>query len=203
MSDRPVVDLWFRVRGETLPALHGYALYGALCRIQPRFHGATWLGIHTIHGALVGDGTLRLPASTRLGLRLPADRIPVALEVAGSSLDVDRHRICVGVPEVHPLRAAPSLSARMVTIKGYVEPDPFEEACTRQLQAMDVEAELETGPRLVQQVGPHVVVGFALRVHRLSDPASLELQRRGLGGRRRFGCGLLRPSSVAPPGNEA
>lgn len=188
-----VVDLWFRVRGATLPSLHGYALYGALCRVVPELHEAEWLGVHTFHGDRVGDRLIQLPRGARLGLRLPADRIAAVLKLAGSTLDVGGHALAVGVPEIVPLVPAASVSARMVTIKGFEDAAPFAEAARRQLDRLEVGGELEVGPRLVQRVGDRLVVGFAARVHRLEDAASLRLQERGIGGRRRMGCGLFRP----------
>jgi len=38
------------------------------------------------------------------------------------------------------------------------------------------------------------VVGYAVVVRGLDPEGSLRLQERGLGGRRRFGCGLMVPA---------
>jgi CRISPR-associated protein Cas6 len=194
-----VVDLWFKVQGTKVPSLHGYALYAGLCAAQPVFHGAEWLGVHTLHGERDGDRLIRLPAGSRLGLRLPLERIGDAMAIAGRTLSVAGHHLLVGLPEVRPLTSATSLSARMVTIKGFQEEGPFTEAVKRQLADLDLVGIVEVGPRLVQRVGDRLVVGFAMRVHGLSEPASLRLQELGLGGRRRFGCGLFRLSRVGPP----
>lgn len=195
-----MAELWFKVQGTTLPSLHGYALYGALCRVQPTFHEAEWLGVHTFHGERIGERSIRIPPGSRLGIRLPSERIGEALSIAGQTLTVGGHTLGIGVPEVRPLLSATSLSARMVTIKGFLEPGTFREAAARQLLALDVSGEIEVGPRLIQPVNEHKIVGFAMRVHGLSEPASLRLQEVGIGGRRRMGCGLFRPSRVAPPG---
>lgn len=194
-----VVDLSFKVQGETLPSLHGYALYGAICRAQPALHEADWLGVHTFHGDRLGDRLIRLPPRSRLMLRLPSEHIGTALALAGKTLAIEGHKLTVGVPEIRPLVFAPSLSARMVTVKGFLEPEPFREAVMRQMLALDVSGTIEVGPRLVQPIGDKKVVGFAMRVHGLSEGASMRLQASGLGGRRRMGCGLFRPSRVAPP----
>lgn len=195
-----VVDLSFKVQGETLPSLHGYALYSALSKVQPALHEADWLGVHTFHGERLGEGLIRLPPRSRLMLRLPAEHIAIALPLAGKELSVGGHRLLVGVPEIRPLVYAASLSARMVTIKGFLEPEPLREAVERQLLALDVSGEVEVGPRLVQPIGEKLVVGFAMRVHGLTESGSIRLQEQGVGGRRRMGCGLFRPSLVSPPG---
>lgn len=194
-----VVDLWFKVQGKTVPTLHGHALYAALCRVQPALHNADWLGIHTFHGVRVEPRVLGLPRGARLGLRLPHVRIPVAMGLVGAELDIKGHHIGVGLPEVHPLVPASSLSARMAIIKGCENAEAFAEAVKRQLTELDIRAQLEVGPRLVQRIGGRTIVGFALRLHHLDEADSIRLQEVGIGGRRRFGCGLLRPSRVAPP----
>ena len=37
------------------------------------------------------------------------------------------------------------------------------------------------------------IVGFALRVEELTAEESIRLQEKGIGGRRRFGCGIFVP----------
>lgn len=195
----PVVDLWFALRGTTVPSLHGHLLYAAVSDAQPALHGAPWLGIHTLHGARADGRTLSLPRGTRLGLRMPTSRIALALALAGKTLRVGAHELHVGLPEIRPLDPASSVSARMVSIKGFTEPEPFAEAVRRQLDALGVTGAPEFGPRLVQQIEGKLIVGFAMRVHGLSEADSVRLQAAGIGGRRRMGCGLFRPSRVGPP----
>lgn len=188
-----IVDVRFRLRGSHAPALHAHALYGAICEALPACHEAPWLGIHTLHGRLEGDQAVRLYDGTRLALRVPAERIPLVLGLVGRTLDLRGHKLVVGVPDVQPLAPAPQLSARMVIVKGFLEPEGFEEACRRQLVSMEVGGELIVGPRLVQPIHGRKVVGFGVRLEGLTDAESLVVQREGIGGRRRFGCGLFRP----------
>src|SRR5262249_9177851 len=141
---------------------------------------------------------------SRLRLRLPAEAIPRLLALAGKSLDLAGHRIRLGVPQVRALVPGSSLAARLVTIKGFTEPNPFLSAARRQLDALNVQAELRI-PRIGQ--GPHTgkprrhvlqikdrrVVGYTLQVTHLTAEGSLRLQEHGLGGRRRMGCGFFAP----------
>lgn len=190
------VDVWFRLQGTHAPSLHGHALYAAVCAHRPECHGAEWLGIHTLHGQRDGDRRIRLLGGTRLGVRGPAEHLPYLLGLVGKTLDLEGLRLNVGVPEVHPLGPAARVSARMVTIKGFDEPASFAEACERQLAEIDVVGTLEVGPRLVQRIHGKKIVGFGVRITELSANHSVTLQAKGIGGRRRFGCGLFRPSAV-------
>jgi CRISPR-associated endonuclease/helicase Cas3 len=79
----------------------------------------------------------------------------------------------------------------MVTIKGFLEPEPFREAAARQLAALGVKARLEVGRRRVLNVSGDTVVGFGVTLHDLDEEASLRVQYAGLGGRQRMGCGVF------------
>jgi CRISPR-associated protein Cas6 len=114
------------------------------------------------------------------------------------------HRIRLGVPQVRALVPAPSLVARLVTIKGFTEADPFLQAARRQLDALGVAAELSIPGigrgrhagklrRHVLQIKERRVVGYTLQATHLTAEGSLRLQERGLGGRRRMGCGFFAP----------
>ena len=190
----PIVDLWFPVLGETLPSDHGYLLYSALCEECPELHGASWWGLHTIPGTVRGDGRILLQDRPSMGLRLPADRIGTVLSLAGKKLRVGNQSIRCAPPTVRPLESASAVSARIVCIKGFMEPEEFEGAIRRQLNGFGVDCPVQIGPRKVLQIRQHTVVGFSVRISEVDPDQSLELQRQGLGGRRRFGCGMFSPS---------
>jgi CRISPR-associated endonuclease/helicase Cas3 len=185
------LDLAFRLTGSRLPVDHGYALYAAICRVLPEIHAARDIGIHPVRGRYVGDAALQLSRPSRLVFRLPAGRIGAVLGLVGQVLDVDGYRLGVGVPEVRPLHPAPTLRARLVTIKGFMEPDPFLQAVRRQLAALNIDAPLRVGRRRTVRVNDRLVVGFELAVGALGAQASLALQGVGVGGRRRMGCGVF------------
>jgi CRISPR-associated protein Cas6 len=110
------VDLAFPLLGGRVARDHGYALYGAICRVAPGLHAAAWLGVHPL-GGKPDDGTLALGARAQLRLRLPASHIADVLALAGARLDVDGAGLVVGAPRVHALVPAAALDARMVAIK--------------------------------------------------------------------------------------
>lgn len=187
----PHVDLAFRVVGTTLPVDHGYALYSAINRVVPALHDARDIGVQPIRGRYVGEGNLHLTPSSRLVVRLPDDRIRPFLKLAGKTLDVDGHRLRVGVPETRALRPAATLYARLVTIKGFMQPEVLLEAARRQLQAMDVTTDLRVGERRTLRVKDKQVVGFEVTALGLEAEDSIRLQEVGIGGRRRMGCGIF------------
>ncbi len=190
-----MIDLWFPLVGRTLPSDHGYGLYGAICRVLPEMHGAEWWGLHTVRGTRSGAGVIVLPRQPRLGIRVAAGQIARVLPLAGRQLEIDGHRICLGAPTVQAPTPDAALSARVATIKGFTEPEPFKAAVERQLVEMGViGAVVEVGSRKIVAIDDRKVVGFSLRVTGLTPEQSIKLQDQGIGGRRRMGCGLFRRS---------
>lgn len=187
------VELRFPFTGSTLPSDHGYALYGAISRIIPEAHEADWLAIETLPGAARGDGITQLDPNAGLKIRLSQDRVPLLLKLAGKRLELDGHSIRLGAPQISLLQPSPAVYARIVTIKGFTEPEPFLGAVCRKLDELGVKGEPVVGPRRVLKVGTHKIIGFGLTIHELSDEGSLHLQERGIGGRRRMGCGFFSP----------
>jgi CRISPR-associated protein Cas6 len=213
MNDDPVVDLAFVMRGTSIPADHGYLLYAAIARQAPSLHGDESIGVHPIFGRLTGDRRMALTARSRLILRLPSTRIPDALRLVGQRLEFGGNSLEVGVPTVRPLRPAAAIWSRLVVIKGFMEPTGFLDAAQRQLAAMGVDGQASLVPHATRKalegrssatselpirrtirVHDKEVVGFALHVEHLTAEESLQVQETGLGGRRRFGCGVFMPA---------
>lgn len=189
----PCVDLAFRLTGATIPVDHGYALYAAISQFLPDLHADKDIGIHPVRGRYVGDGSLYLTSVSRLTIRLPDDRIRDVLKLAGKGLDVDGHRLRVGVSETRALRPTAALYSRLATIKGFMEVEPFLTAARRQLESLGVDAGLVVGERRTLRVKDKQVVGFEVFARDLDAEASLRLQEAGLGGRRHMGCGMFVP----------
>ncbi|MBI5488452.1 MAG: type I-MYXAN CRISPR-associated protein Cas6/Cmx6 [Deltaproteobacteria bacterium] len=201
-----IVDLAFPIIGRDAPADHGYALYGALCRVVPDLHSVGWLGVHPLPGALVGGKTIQFGREASLRLRLPAERIAVALGLAGTTLDLGGHRLVLGAPRIWPLTPAPSLDARLVVIKLTHLPvandaidtkelaKRFGAEAQRQLRKLGIERDpLLRGKRSIE-VGGRRVIGYSVRVEGLQPEESLRLQVGGIGGKRAMGCGVFRPT---------
>lgn len=209
-----IVDLGFPLLGTTIPADHAFCLFSAISRLLPQLHGDRDIAIHPIRGTLVGQRMLALvPGRSMLTLRLPADRIGEVLRLAGRRLDLTGSPVRIGVPTVNPLQPSGTLASRLVTIRGFTEPGPFVEALERQKEILRIVGRLSLEARKTSRTvegrsmgpsGPYIrrtvrihdkeVVGFAVRVDGLNDADSIRLQHAGLGGRRRFGCGVFVPA---------
>jgi CRISPR-associated protein Cas6 len=188
-----IIELSFQLLGRTIPVDHGYALYAALSRVVPELHDAQELGIQPVRGVYAGGGVLHLAPFSCLAIRLPQDQIQPVLKLAGKTADVDGHVLHIGVPNARALLLVANLRARLVTIKGFLEAESFTEAAKRQLQSLDIAGEFLLGIRRTLRVKDKQVVGFEVGVTELTAEESLILQERGLGGRRRMGCGVFVP----------
>lgn len=218
-----VVDFEFPLVAEhpdggeaVIPADHGYALYGAISRRVPQLHGNAAVGIHPIRGRAVGGRALALTSRSRLVLRLPADALAPFVGLAGSVLEVDGANVRVGVPSVRALAPASRLRCRLSVIKGMLDAQPFLNAARAQAEKLAVATEIRLVQRrpgtaleagigsrdlewLRRTVAVHgkTVVGYALEADGLSPSDSIRLQAVGIGGRRRFGCGIFVPTDAA------
>ena len=188
-----IVELSFRNVGRCIPVDHGYALYAAISRHVPEIHNAKEIGVQPIRGTYGGDGLLYMAPYSRLTLRLPNDQISHYLKLAGKTLDIKGHPLHIGVPEARMLLPVASLRSRLVTIKGFLDKGQFLEAVARQLQSMSVRGEVLLGARRTFRVKDKQVVGFDFAITGLTAEESLTLQEKGLGGRRRMGCGIFVP----------
>lgn len=174
------------------------------------------VAVHPIPGTLAGSRRLALTPRSRLTLRLDSERIPAVLALAGRTLAVGGDQVRVGVPTIYPLRPAARLYSRLVVIKGFMDPEPFLDAVRRQLAVLGVrgEAGLPKRGRVRAAEGtagdgstrsPFVrrtirirdreIVGYAVAVDGLDAGESIRLQEAGVGGRRRFGCGVFAPAA--------
>jgi CRISPR-associated protein Cas6 len=200
----PTIDLSFVLLGARIPIDHGYPLFSALCRVVPALHGDKRIGVHPIRGRQTAPGVLSLIEASRLRLRLPSEELAPYIALAGSELDLDGHRLRVGIPRVESLNPAASLGARLVTFRHALDPAAFEADVRRELDRMGVAGTLGFVPttrapyigqpkRRMVRVKDRRVIGYALRVTGLTAGESLKLQEEGLGGRRRMGCGVFVP----------
>jgi CRISPR-associated endonuclease/helicase Cas3 len=206
-DETPHINVAFPLQGARLPAEHGYALYAALAEKLPVIHGADWLGVELISGVPWDQGLIALPMrGACLRLRLPANQFGAVLPLAGQRLELAGHTIRLGIPLARPLQPAPSVYARIVTLKNHTEPDTFLEAARLKLTApppaglglaspftLELPKDGATRHRRIVTIKGRKVVGFSVALHGLTDEDSLILQTLGLGGRRKMGCGIFVP----------
>ncbi len=199
-----VIDLAFQIVGATIPLDHGYSLFAGLSRIVPGLHGDRGVGVHPIRGRPTSPGVLGLTEWSRLRIRLSAEGIAPYIAIAGRELDLDGHRIRVGIPQVESLVPAANLSARLVTFKHAMEAEVLLVDVRRELDRMEIAATPRLVPgkrpghagqpiRRVLTIKGRRLVAFPVCVVGLSPEESIRLQEEGLGGRRRMGCGVFCP----------
>ena len=200
-----VVDVAFPVTAAQIRRDHAYPLFGALCRLFPEFHEARWLGIHGISGRSLGDALI-IDRHSALRLRVPVEKVGCVIALAGKSIEIAGARVAIGAPNIALLPPARVLGARVVVIRltrppeaeGRLDTEQFQERfrqeLSRQLDRIGASGSVAVGPRRVVGVGGQQILGYQVRVSGLDDAASLRLQEVGVGGKRKMGCGLFRPT---------
>lgn len=98
------------------------------------------------------------------------------------------------------LQAVEKLRSRIVVIKGYEEPEAFLAAAQRQLEKLSIQgnASISTKAdgkpeRKTIKIKQFTVVGFGLEVTNINYEDSLTLQKYGVGGKQKMGCGVFVP----------
>ncbi len=194
--DVPRVDVVFRVTGERVPVDHGYALFGAIARAMGEdLHGAWWLAIAGLRGSLLSKGDLDLTGRyAELRLRVPHDRVSWMVQLAGKELEVRGRPVLVGASSTWELRPARTLRARVVTtkVKGELsDSEVFRAAFVERVKELGVKARVELGERRVVRISEQLVAGYQCTLRDMSEGDSLKVLYAGVGGRRRFGCGVF------------
>jgi CRISPR-associated protein Cas6 len=183
-------DILFSAVGTILPADHGFGLYSASCQRLPFLHERADWALHTISGFPTGDGHIQLK-SARCGFRIDLAMLPDLLSLVGQELDILGSPIKIGLPVVAPLVPAARLQARIVTIKNAIEAHDLKSHVEEELKEKGLKADVAIGRRRVVHIHGRAIVGFAVELTGMDADTSLQVQRLGLGGRRRFGCGVF------------
>lgn len=189
------IDLSFLVNFHgSLPADHSYALVGAVSRVIPEAHGGDGYALAPIAGRQIGGRQMKLTDNSRFVVRTTPDRIQQFLPLAGRTIDIFGRKLLLGVPSVHALQPSRSLRARLVTIKGYFQPEPLQEAVRRQLDRLEVgDCQIAIGRQRTLRIKRNEIVGFETTLSGLSEKDSLQIASVGIGGRRHMGCGFFVP----------
>ncbi len=191
-----IVDLVFPLRGQAIGQDYADALWRALSARLPWLALDPAVGVHPLTGVSAGDRDLYLTRRARLTLRLPAERVEAAGALTGSRLDL-AGEVEIGAASMKPLSAIKTLYSSFVTV-GVDDETGFLAACEAQLAAAGIAAKLVCGKAHVGRGQDGDWCGFSLMLFGLTVEDSLRMQREGLGGERRRGCGIFIPhKSVA------
>ena len=197
-----IVDAVFAIACPCLPVDHAYALQQAIEEALPWFAQEPQAGLHTVHGAASSSGWMRpegahallqLSHRARLALRLPAHRAEQAAALVGRTLQVAGWPLHVEKMALRPLSRITTLFSRCVVLAAGDEA-AFVSAATEKLGALGIRAERMVCGRVTPVATPErTYQGRSLMLAGLTLEQSLLLQQSGLGGGRRFGCGLFIP----------
>ncbi len=200
-----VVDLLFQLSGRELPCDHAWHLMGAIQAVLHWFGDDPHHGLHLIHPAASGNGwysptdvaaeTMYLPRRAKLGLRLPKALVEATSELEHCTLDVGGFEITTGESEVRPLSLHTTLNARHVLGEEGVDSESdFLAWASEQFAAMGVTAKrMVVGRTTTIHTDQSDLLTRSLMLADLKPQESLQVQRQGLGGERRLGCGLFIP----------
>lgn len=193
------VDLQFSVQGGAIPVDYADALWVAVREVLPWLEADALAGIHPLSGLSPGveADEWYLSRRSRLTLRLARDRAAAAQALVGTRLQLAGSAIEIGAPHLREFMCAPVLHAKFVAIgkPGDVamEEDAFHAACVKELAALGVAPRIIFGRSQCASTLDGVLTGFSVLLHELTAENALLLQRCGLGGERKRGCGIFVP----------
>lgn len=185
-----MTDVTFALSGHSLPADHAFALWREVARRLPWLEAERQAGILPLRAPEHGDDLL-LPRRARLAVRIPAGLVAQARQLSGQVLDVGGHALIVGEGRERALQPSPTLHAQLVASDAAEE--EFLATMAGELHGLGISGELICGKSYVLAGSAGKIAGYSLVVHGLKPQQSLHLQWNGLGGERRYGCGMFIP----------
>jgi CRISPR-associated protein Cas6 len=190
------VDVVFGIVGMTLPADYSFALMREVVRCLPWLEDEPEAGIHPVRGAATDYGVVLLPRRAKLALRLPERRAADSMALAGQQLAIAGRMLRVLGGSVRRLRPWGALYAELVASEGEGERHFLERVASR-LEALETPAQPVCGRRRTLRTDAGEIAGFSLLLHALEPEHSIRLQRVGIGGSRKLGCGIFVPHRLA------
>jgi CRISPR-associated protein Cas6 len=187
----------FPVSGSEIPLDHGYAVFSAISRLVPEIHANREAAIAPIRGTFKAPRSLTLAPFSRLSLIAPLSLVPDLFILSGKLLTIGESPVLLGRMVLSPIAPCESVGSRLVVFSFpdglEITEENFEAEVRRQLSLRDLQAKPAVGKRRVFRVKNVKQVGYGLRFDDLRPVDSLRLQSEGLGGHRRFGCGVFSP----------
>jgi CRISPR-associated protein Cas6 len=208
------LEIQFALRGKTLPADHGYALYSATKKLLQETHDElipkdlpAEVRLCSVSGVPDRAGMIYLNRGSKVRLRCPSEQMQTWYRLLQNQVfDIRGHLIRLVQPRVTLPEASDSLTSRLVTFKlDTIEhsdvPRYFLESCQKGLERLEINGKAFIPSningdlaRRTLQVKDKKIVGYGVVVENLSHEDSLRLQWHGLGGRQHFGCGWFYPA---------
>lgn len=190
-----MIDVAYDLQGGMLPSVYAFALWRELVRALPWLEAEQLAGVLPLRASESGEQML-LPQRAKLVLRLPQHQAHQAQQLSGRTLDVDGYALQIGAARQKPLQVHPALHAQLVASAG--DENEFLAEVAGRLRELEIAGKWICGRRVVLQGGEREIAGYSLVVHELQAEGSLQLQQIGLGGERRYGCGIFVPCKDIP-----
>jgi len=185
-----MIDLAFDLKGKFVPVGYAFALWHEVVRILPWLDVEETSGILPLRGSASGENML-LANRAKLVLRLPAELVAQAGMLSGQALNVGSGLLRVGAYTERALQPYTTLHAHLV--EGEEGEELFLAGVAARLHEMGVACKWICGKHHTVKGAGQTLSGFSLVLHDLEPDESLQVQRVGLGGSRRFGCGIFVP----------
>lgn len=196
-----MLDVSYRIRCESLPLDHAYALGHAIQQALPWLLDEPDAGMHLIHGAESGNGWQRPEAAdallylsrrTRFVLRLPHQYLTAAETLCGQTLSVAGHELQILSAETKRLQPAPVLFSRYVLTNPQYSEEQFTQHAVQALRALGIQCRKVLPGRTHEFKHPHGVwFCRSLMVADLSPEDAVRLLQYGIGSGRQQGFGLF------------
>ena len=198
-----IVDINFKIKCAHLPLDHAYHLSTAILNALPCLQKNNAAGIHLIHGAESGNGWIRPsgPAEliypsrrTLFTIRAPREHIEEVKTLDGQSIAVGDVTIEFSKPSIRGLSRLTTLFARYVLTDHIDDENAFLNDMAQLLLAKNIRARKMMSGRAATFRFPDKTYSVrSLMIDGLDISESVRLQQQGLGGGRKFGCGLFLP----------
>jgi CRISPR-associated protein Cas6 len=195
MTEAPMVDVAFAVQGGPVERDCAAELHAQVRAVLPWLEEEASAGIHPLRGVTPVGGDLLIGPRARLMLRVPIARVTDCEALQGRVLAL-REPLRIGLARVRSLLPYQTLYSPLV-ITGDTAEDRFLAAVQRVLSAWHTACQVIVGQSGTRHVDTGVQTGFSLMLHGVSPESSLHAQQAGLGGYRKFGCGLFVPHRSA------
>lgn len=206
------LEIQFSLRGKTLPADHGYALYSAIKNLDlkelktPEGNLDQSILLSSISGVNDNKGMIYLTSTSRLRLRCPAEKATKWYRyLQNQVLDIRGNLIRLTQPRLTIPKPSQTLKARLVTFKldtweSHSAPSYFLTSCQKALSKLEIQGtpfidSNDQGDLALRalKIRQKNCLGYGVIVENLGEEDSIKLQCYGMGGRKHFGCGWFYP----------
>lgn len=197
-----VVDLCFKINCRQIPTMHAFELAQALYQALPWLEAEPEIGIHQIHGAATGNGWERPPDGelmhlskrSKMHLRVPKEKIDDAMQLSGEILDIAGYPVEVGEASVRLLSPIQTIFSRYIIGPEGLDEEQFVDWMVTELKQRDIHIR-----KMLCGIGHTITTPDAeietrsVMIADLDKATSLDLQEKGFGPGRHFGCGIFLP----------